>query len=135
VEPILHLSFPVRDLEESIAFYVDVLGCDRGRVRDEFADVWFFGMQITLHAQPDQVLGSEMRGVRHFGVTLGAEDLHSTLHRLDAHGVVWLNTVATEHTGTPKEQTKAKVLDPDGNAIELKSYADPTAALAREVTA
>jgi extradiol dioxygenase family protein len=134
LEPILHLSFPVRDLAESIAFYVDVLGCDLGRVRDEFADVWFFGMQITLHAQPDQVLGSEMRGVRHFGATLDAKDLHSTLQRLDARGVVWLNTVATEYAGTPKEQTKAKVLDPDGNAIELKSYADPTSALARETT-
>ena len=133
MEPIPHLSFPVRDLEESTAFYVDVLGCDLGRVRDEFVDVWFFGMQITLHAQPDQVLASDLRGVRHFGVTLGAEDLHSTLQRLDAHGVAWLNSVATEYAGTPKEQTKAKVLDPDGNAIELKSYADPTAALAREI--
>jgi extradiol dioxygenase family protein len=130
VEPILHLSFPVRDLAQSIAFYVDALGCELGRVRDEFADVWFFGMQITLHAQPGQVLAPELRGVRHFGVTLGAEELHKTLKRLDAHRVVWLSTVATEHAGTPNEQTKAKVLDPDGNAIELKSYADPASALA-----
>jgi extradiol dioxygenase family protein len=133
MEPILHLSFPVRDLEQSIAFYVDVLGCDLGRVRGEFADVWFFGMQITLHAQPEQVLAAELRGVRHFGVTLGAQDLHATLQRLDTHRVVWLSKVATEYTGTPKEQTKAKVLDPDGNAIELKSYADPASALARAV--
>ena len=39
MEPILHLSFPVRDLAQSIAFYVDVLGCELGRVHDEFADV------------------------------------------------------------------------------------------------
>ena len=130
MEPILHLSFPVRDLAHSIAFYVDGLGCELGRVRDEFADVWFFGMQISLHAQPEQVLAPELRGVRHFGVTLGAEELHATLKRLDAHRVVWLSTVATEYAGTPNEQTKAKVLDPDGNAIELKSYADPASALA-----
>jgi extradiol dioxygenase family protein len=132
VEPILHLSFPVRNLTQSVAFYVDVLGCDLGRERDEFADVWFFGMQVTLHAQPEQVLGSELRGVRHFGVTLAADDLHTTLERLESHGVVWLSKVATDYPGTPNEQTKAKVLDPDGNAIELKSYADPAAALARE---
>ena len=31
-EPILHLSMPVRDLEEARRFYVDVLGCEPGRV-------------------------------------------------------------------------------------------------------
>jgi Predicted dioxygenase of extradiol dioxygenase family len=129
VEPILHLSFPVRDVERSIAFYVDVLGCDLGRVRDEFADVWFFGMQITLHAQPEQVLSPDLRGVRHFGVTLDLDDLHAVLQRLETHRVAWLSELATEYPGTPKEQTKAKVLDPDGNAIELKSYADPASAL------
>ena len=129
MEPILHLSFPVRDLARSIAFYVDVLGCELGRVHDEFADVWFYGMQVSLQAQPEQVLEPELRGVRHFGVTLGAEDLRATLQRLDTHGVAWLSKVATDHAGTPKEQTKAKILDPDGNAIELKSYVDPASAL------
>ena len=46
--PILHLSLPVRDLEESRAFYVDALGCSLGRVRDDFIDVWFYGMQVSL---------------------------------------------------------------------------------------
>jgi hypothetical protein len=46
--PILHLSLPVSDLEEARGFYVDVLGCRPGRVRDDWFDVWFFGMQLTL---------------------------------------------------------------------------------------
>ena len=59
--PILHLSLPVRDLESSQAFYVDVLGCGLGRERDRFIDVWFFGMQVTLHEQPNQLLAADGR--------------------------------------------------------------------------
>ena len=129
MDPILHLSIPVRDLAESIDFYVETLGCGLGRVQNGDADVWFFGMQVTLHEQPDQVLAPEQLGVRHFGVTLGAEALRTLLARAESRGVTFLSKLATDYPGTPREQTKAKILDPSGNAIELKTYVDPVAAL------
>ena len=129
MEPILHLSLPVRDLSESIDFYTNVLGCEIGRVRERFVDVWFFGMQVTLHCRPAEVVSDEDRGVHHFGVTLSADDLHRLVDRAEAHGVTFLSELSTDHPGTPLEQTKAKVLDPSGNAIELKTYVDPAAAL------
>ena len=79
MDPILHLSIPVRDLDEAAAFYADVLGCRVGRRTEDFVDVWFFGMQVTLHAAPEEVLTEEQRGVRHFGVILGAAELHGAL--------------------------------------------------------
>lgn len=130
MEPILHLSLPVRDLAESIDFYVDALGCRLGRARDRFADVWFYGMQLTLHERPEQVLPVETLGVRHFGVTLAADDLNELIRRLEARPVTWSSKVTTEYAGTPKEQTKAKLLDPSGNTIEIKTYVDPEAAFA-----
>jgi extradiol dioxygenase family protein len=130
VEPILHLSIPVRDLSESRGFYVDVLGCDLGRVRDDFIDVWFYGMQVSLHAEPDQVRPVEDQGVQHFGVTLGGDELRQLLQRLDGQPVTWVSPVSTDYPGTSKEQTKAKLADPSGNVIELKTYVDPTAAFA-----
>jgi uncharacterized protein len=128
VEPILHLSLPVRDLAESVAFYTNVLGCEVGRERDDFVDVWFFGMQVTLHDEPDQVLSAEQRGVHHFGVTVSAEDLSALIARARAHDAVFLSPLSTDYAGTEREQTKAKILDPSGNAIELKAYVDPDAA-------
>ena len=129
MEPILHLSIPVRDLPESIDFYGATLGCALGRVRDTFADVWFFGMQVTLHERPEEVLASEARGVRHFGVTLSADDMDALLARATARAVVFASEVSTDYRGTPQEQTKAKVFDPSGNVIEVKTYVDPVAAL------
>jgi uncharacterized protein len=129
MEPILHLSLPVSDLAEAQRFYVDVLGCRLGRTGIGGADVWFYGLQLTLQDRPDEVLPDEQRGVRHFGVTLDADALAEVLSRLDSHPITWLERVHTDHAGTPKEQTKAKLLDPSGNAIELKSYADVAAGL------
>ncbi len=125
----LHLSIPVRDLAESIDFYVETLGCGLGRVQGDFADVWFFGMQVTLHDAPGQVRAPDERGVHHFGVTLGADAFDALLARVEARGVEFVSPVTTDDAGTPREQTKAKLLDPSGNVIELKTYVDPVAAL------
>jgi hypothetical protein len=132
--PILHLSIPVRDLDESRAFYVDVLGCELGRVRESFVDIWFYGMQVTLHPRPDEIAAGASAGggrsVRHFGVTLPAGELRTLVARLDGR-VEWLDPLTTDDPGTPIEQTKAKLADPSGNVIELKAYADADTALER----
>ncbi len=131
MDPILHLSFPVRNLAESIDFYVETLGCELGRVRDGFADIWFYGMQVTLHDRPEQVLPSGENGVRHFGVTLSAAQMDALMARAEARGAVFASPVSTDDPGTDREQTKAKILDPSGHEIEIKTYVDPAAALGR----
>ncbi len=128
-EPILHLSMAVLDLEESRQFYVEVLGCEPGRVMDRALDVFFFGCQVTLHERPAEVVGSGHQGVRHFGVTLPDERWRQLVERLRAAGTTFLRPSATDYAGTPREQHKAMVADPSGNAIEFKTYKDPSAAL------
>ncbi len=129
MQPLLHLSIPVRDLAEARDFYVHMLGCEAARARPGFADVWFFGMQVTLQDRPDEVRASTEQGSRHFGVTLGRDDFDAAVARLTAAGVDWLVPVSTDDEGLPTEQTKAKVADPSGNVIELKTYRDVDAAL------
>ena len=126
--PILHLSIPVRDLAEARRFYSEVLGCEVARTRDDFCDVWFYGLQLTLQDRPDEV--AEVRpGVRHFGVTLDRPSFDVAVARVESHHVDWLVPVRTDNAGEAVEQTKAKLADPSGNVIELKSYADVTRAL------
>jgi hypothetical protein len=129
VQPILHLSIPVHDLDEARAFYVHALGCEAARVRPGFADVWFFGMQVTLQDRPDEVAALPEGGSRHFGVTLSRDEFDTVVARLTAGGIDWLVPVSTDDEGLPTEQTKAKLADPSGNVIELKTYRDVGAAL------
>ncbi len=128
-EPILHLSMPVIDLEESRRFCVDVLGCEPGRVGDGSLDVFFFGCQMTLHERPSEVVAPEQRGVRHFGVTVTEDRWRDLVDRLRDEGAPFMREPTTDYAGTPREQRKAMVADPSGNAIELKTYRDPGAAL------
>ena len=129
MQPILHLSIPVRDLDEAVSFYVGALGCQAARARQEFADVWFFGMQVSLQERPDEAATLPAGGARHFGVTLGRDEFDAVVARLDASGIDWLVPVSTDDAGLPTEQTKGKIADPSGNVIELKTYRDIAAAL------
>jgi uncharacterized protein len=129
VQPILHLSIPVRDVEEARAFYVHTLGCRSARARAGFTDVWFFGMQVTLQDRPEEVVPPGAGGSRHFGVTLGRDEFDETVARVVSSGTEWLVPVSTDDEGQPTEQTKAKLADPSGNVIELKTYRDVDAAL------
>jgi extradiol dioxygenase family protein len=127
--PILHLSIPVDDLEAARAFYVDGLGCAPGDATPEGADVWFYGLQLTLQVRPDEVVAIEAQGVRHFGVTLPREELDALVARLEGASVRWVSPLETDTTGEHRGKTSAKVADPSGNVVELKSYDDPRRAL------
>jgi extradiol dioxygenase family protein len=129
VDPILHLSLPVTDLESSRSFYVDRLGCTAGQELPGAIDVWFFGLQLTLQERPDQVLSSEQQGVRHFGVTLEPSVLARLVTRLQSESVQWISPLSTDTRGTLRGKTSAKLADPSGNVIELKAYDDPERAL------
>jgi extradiol dioxygenase family protein len=119
-----HLSLPVLDLDASLEFYVDVLGCTPGRLRPEqgFVDVWFHGLQLTLQHRPDDVLTAEQQGARHFGAALPADELAVVLGRLEESSVTWVERPTTDTDGRLDGKTSAKFADPSGNVIELKTY-------------
>ena len=129
VQPILHVSLPVRDVEEARDFYVRALGCQPARHRDGFVDVWFFGLQLTLHDRPEEATGLAPGSSRHFGVTLARDEFDALVDRLEKSGVEWVVPVTTDDAGLLTEQTKAKVADPSGNVLEFKTYRDVDAAL------
>ena len=130
MQPILHLSIPVRDVEEARAFYVHTLGCQSARARAGFTDVWFFGMQVTLQDRPDEVVPPTEGVARVTSVSRSV--VTSSTRRSpvsSSSGTEWLVPVSTDDEGQPTEQTKAKIADPSGNVIELKTYRDVDAAL------
>ena len=129
--PVLHLSIPVDDLEAARRFYVEALGCRVGRERDDWFDVWFFGLQLTLQLCPGEVRPSAEQGVRHFGVALSdALTYTATVDRLDRAGVEWLAAPGPHEEVSLSGKVGGKLADPSGNVIEIKYYADPGRLLA-----
>jgi extradiol dioxygenase family protein len=50
---LFHLAFPVTDIAETKAFYVDGLGCKAGREGPNSIILNLYGHQIVAHTTPD----------------------------------------------------------------------------------
>ena len=138
IMPPFHLAFPVRDIDSTRAFYVDVLGCRVGRSAERWIDFDFYGHQISAHvseelsdASTNAVDGDDVP-VRHFGLVLTVEAWRALVARLEEAGVAFLIAPRVRFAGEPGEQHTAFVCDPSGNAIELKAFADPARIFASE---
>ena len=127
--PSFHLSLPVGDLAAAVDFYVDVVGGERGRTGPDWADVNFYGHQLSLHEVPgyvpDRVL-CEVDGadvpVRHFGLVLSPGVWRDLVDRLMEAGVDFLLTPRSRFVGQLGEQHTLFIADPSGNAIEFKAF-------------
>lgn len=126
-----HLAFPVHDLAQARAFYGDVLGCDEGRSSQEWVDFNFYGHQIVAHLAPQETAPATRNAVdghgvpvRHFGLVLPMSDWQALAERLRARGVRFLIDPYIRFEGQPGEQATMFFLDPSGNAIEIKAFAD-----------
>ena len=138
--PRFHLAFPVRDLREARAFYGGLLGCPEGRSSDDWVDFDFRGHQIVAHLAPAEVaagrettnpVDGEDVPVRHFGVILTLPDWEALAERLKAAGVRFVIEPQIRFKGQPGEQATMFLLDPSGNALEFKAFADDAMVFAK----
>ena len=133
-----HLAFPIRDIEETRKFYGGLLGCDIGRSTDKWIDFNFFGHQLSAHIKPDELANAkanEVDGknvpVRHFGVILGWQEWHDLADKLKVHGIEFVIEPYIRFKGEVGEQATLFFLDPCGNALEFKSFQDPSQIFAK----
>jgi len=130
--PRFHLAFPVTDLDGARRFYGEFLGCAEGRSSPDWVDFDFWGHQIVAHkvaATGDAVARSEVDGdqvpVRHFGVVLDLATWEALAAKLEAAGTRFIISPHVRFKGLPGEQATMFFLDPFGNALEFKAFADP----------
>ena len=126
-----HLAFPVHDLALARKFYGETLGCPEGRSADDWIDFNFFGHQIVAHLAPDETGHAQRNAVdghgvpvRHFGIVLPMAEWEEVAQRLKAKGVNFVIEPYTRFKDQPGEQSTMFFLDPSGNALEVKAFAD-----------
>ena len=133
-----HLAFPIRDIEETRAFYGDLLGCDIGRSTEKWIDFNFFGHQLSAHIKPEELALAKTNAVygknvtvRHFGAILPWEEWHELADKLKDHGIEFVIEPYIRFKGEVGEQATMFFLDPCGNALEFKSFQDPSQIFAK----
>lgn len=129
--PPFHLAFSVASLAQARAFYGDLLGCPEGRSSDAWVDFDFFGHQIVAHLAPEELhaafahdVDGDAVPVRHFGVILDLAAWHALAEKLRAVGTKFVIEPHVRFKGQPGEQATMFLLDPSGNALEFKAFAD-----------
>jgi extradiol dioxygenase family protein len=126
-----HLAIPVQNLELCRTFYRDILQCEEGRSSDHWVDFNFFGHQLVIHQKDDfvpQRISNPVDGhdvpVPHFGVVLTREDWNQLSERLKTHNTKFIIEPTIRFEGKVGEQATMFFNDPEGNALEFKSFKD-----------
>ena len=126
-----HLAFPVHDLAAARRFYGGLLGCAEGRSCDQWIDFDLYGHQVVAHLAPAEahaVQRNDVDGdavpVRHFGVVLPMPEWQALADRLRAEGIEFIVEPHVRFAGQVGEQATMFFLDPSGNALEFKAFAD-----------
>ena len=128
-QALFHLSIPVDDLDRAKAFYIDILGCAKGRETKGRFDINFFGHHVVAHLSPREAgrdLGQipsdgDIAPLRHFGAILPLEQWQAMAARLEEHNIDFTLSPRLSFAGKPAEQHIMMLPDGCGNIIEFKS--------------
>lgn len=136
--PPFHLAFPVHSIAAAREFYGALLGCPEGRSSDAWVDFNFYGHQIVAHLAPEEVghrktsaVDGDAVPVRHFGVVLSMPEWEQISAKLTAAGIDFIIEPHIRFKGEVGEQATMFFLDPSGNALEIKAFADMASLFAK----
>jgi extradiol dioxygenase family protein len=136
--PLFHCAFAVHDLAATREFYGGLLGCVEGRSAERWVDFSLHGHQLSAHLvdgalarnATNPVDGDDVP-IPHFGLILDWADWHALAERLRARRARFAIEPHVRFRGKAGEQATLFLLDPSGNALEFKSFEDPSRIFAR----
>ena len=124
-----HLALPAGDIDSTLKFYTEILGCKTGnREKGKWVDIDFWGNELTLH-QTKMKLQRERHDVDmgnvpipHFGVHLDKDIFNRIKSNLKSNNISFIDKPYTRFEGTKFEQNTFFIEDPNGNVLELKTF-------------
>ena len=129
---IFHLAIEGGDLETTLPFYTDILGCELGPMEPGlWQDVNFWGHELTLHqTEPRSRVTRAFRNrhsvdmgevcVPHYGIHLDYSTWESIKNVVEAE-YQFLDEPFVRFEGTDRQQETFFVEDPNLNVLEIKS--------------
>jgi extradiol dioxygenase family protein len=124
------LAVPAGSLDALATFYGEVLGLEQGRSSDTWVDWNLRGHQFVTHLAPAraQQIHNPVDGhdvpVPHFGLVLTVDAFNDLAGRLREAGTAFVIEPYVRFAGETGEQWTMFLLDPAGNALEFKAFAD-----------
>ena len=130
---VFHLAYTVTDLDSASRFYGELLECQEGRSTDTWVDFNFFGNRLSLHvgkvvkrSKTTSNVDDISVPVPHFGCVLDWDTFHNLADKLKSAGIQFIIEPTIRFKGMPGEQATMFFEDPFQNAIEFKTYQNPS---------
>ncbi|OUL29036.1 VOC family protein [Nostoc sp. 106C] len=123
-----HLAFPVTNIAETKAYYVNGLGCIPGRENPHALILNLYGHQLVAHVTKEPL--TPQRGIypRHFGLVFSLEqDWQDLLERAQQQKLLFREEPKNRFVGLPLEHHTFFLEDPFYNLMEFKYYRHPEA--------
>jgi hypothetical protein len=123
MKTIFHLAFPITDVAQAKAYYVDGLGCIPGRENRHALILNLYGHQLVAHTTKEPL--QPQRGIypRHFGLVFTEEkDWEELLERAHRRQLLFREEAKDRFVGTPLEHRTFFLEDPFYNLMEFKFY-------------
>ena len=127
-----HLAIPVSNLKKNRTFYKDILECSEGRSSDHWVDFNFFGHQLVIHLDDNinkensNAVDGKNVPIPHFGVVLEWKVFKEFAEKLKKRKIEFIIEPYVRFKGLTGEQATMFFKDPSGNALEFKSFKDPS---------
>lgn len=120
---LFHLAFPIHDLEATLRFYVDGLGCTVGRRSKQAVTLELAGHQLVGHLVPKQLPRQQGIYPRHFGlIFLSQDEWQALADRAKANGLPFYQHPRVRFPGSRIEHRTFFLEDPSHNLLEFKHY-------------
>ncbi len=125
---IFHLAFPVTDIAQTKAFYINGLGCVPGRETSHALILNLYGHQLVAHVTKEPL--TPQRGIypRHFGLVFTSKsDWESLLARVQQQQLMFREEPKQRFVDSPLEHRTFFLEDPFYNLMEFKYYKNESA--------
>jgi hypothetical protein len=125
---IFHLAFPVSNIAQTKAYYVDGLGCIAGRENPHALILNLYGHQLVAHVTKEPLTSQRTIYPRHFGIIFTQEsDWQNLLTRAEQQQLLFREPAKHRFIDSPLEHRTFFLEDPFYNLMEFKYYCHPEA--------
>ena len=124
-----HLAFPIFDIDKTIKWYTEILGCTIGRQDSKWVDFNFYNHQISGHLIDRKNISFETNivdghniPIRHFGIILEPDIWIDLSEKLIKYKIEFVIKPNTRFRGEKGEQSTFFIKDPSENVLEFKAF-------------
>lgn len=127
-QTLFHLAFPVTDIPQTKAYYVDGLGCIPGRENPQALILNFYGNQLVAHVTKETLAPQRTIYPRHFGLIFTQEhDWEELLQKAQQQKLGFRESPKHRFVDSALEHRTFFLEDPFYNLMEFKYYSHPEA--------